>query len=258
MSFLEKLFNISNKRIVVTGAGRGNGKAISLGLSKLKCNLIICDNDKQSLNLTYKLIKKNNPNCKKFLFNLGNVDEINNFIVSLKEKKIKIDVLINNAGISLPSNSIEYPLDKWEETFKVNLRAPFILSTRIAKIMRKNNSSSIINITSLGAHLGFSNNISYISSKGALKQMTKSLAYDLSDSKIRVNSICPGYIKTNMTKKSQKNKHLSNKRINSTLLKRWGKSEDLLGAIVYLSSDASSYVTGTEIVVDGGWLAKGL
>ena len=88
--------------------------------------------------------------------------------------------------------------------------------------------------------------------------MTKALAYDLSKLKIRVNSICPGYIKTRMTKISQKNSSLSKQRINSTLLKRWGKSEDLLGAIIYLSSEASSFVTGTEIIVDGGWLAKGL
>ena len=86
--------------------------------------------------------------------------------------------------------------------------------------------------------------------------MTKSLAYDLSSRNIRVNSICPGYIKTNMTLKSQKNLILSKQRKERTLLKRWGKSSDLIGAVIYLSSNASSFVTGTEITVDGGWLAK--
>ncbi len=257
MSFLEKLFNLDNKNIIITGAGSGNGKAISIGLSKLNCNLIICDNNKKNLNATYDKIKKNNKNCMKFLFDLNYVEQIENFIINLKKKKLKIDVLINNAGISLPSKLIEYPLDKWEKTYKINLRAPFILSTRISKIMKKNNSASIVNITSLGAYQGFPNNISYISSKGALRQMTKALAYDLSKFKIRVNSICPGYIKTRMTKISQKNTSLSKQRINSTLLKRWGKSEDLLGAIIYLSSEASSFVTGAEIIVDGGWLSKG-
>ena len=88
--------------------------------------------------------------------------------------------------------------------------------------------------------------------------MTKSLAYDLSKYNIRVNSVCPGYIKTKMTLKSQKDPIKSKQRISNTLLKRWGESKDLVGAIIYLSSDASSYVTGSEIVIDGGWLSKGL
>ena len=124
--------------------------------------------------------------------------------------------------------------------------------------MKKSKNPSIINITSLGSLQGFPENISYISSKGAIRQMTKSLAYDLSKYNIRVNNVCPGYIKTDMTKKSQKNIKMSNERISNTLLKRWGSSEDLVGAVIYLSSSASKYVTGIDIVVDRGWIAKGI
>ena len=255
---LKNLFDVKNKTFVITGAANGNGKEISFALSKLKCKIILCDNDEKNLFKTYKLIKKNNNRCSNYLIDLSNSEEIFKFVKYLKKNKIRVDVLINNAGISIPSKSIEYPLSYWEKTMKVNLRAPFILSTRIASLMKKSNQSSIINITSLSSELGFPDNISYISSKGALKQMTKSLAYDLSSRNIRVNSICPGYIKTNMTLKSQKNLILSKQRKERTLLKRWGKSSDLIGAVIYLSSNASSFVTGTEITVDGGWLAKGL
>ena len=258
MSYLENLFNLNNKTIIITGAGSGNGKTIAIALSKLNCKLIICDNNKKNLLTLYKSLNKINSNLSKYIFDLKDLDQIKNFIKKLKSKKMIIDVLINNAGISLPSNSSEYPIDSFDETYKINLRAPFILSTRISTLMKKSKLPTIINITSLGAHKGFPNNIAYTSSKGALRQMTKSLAYDLSKYNIRVNSVCPGYIKTKMTLKSQKDPKKSKQRVDNTLLKRWGESKDLIGAIIYLSSDASSYVTGTEIIIDGGWLSKGL
>ncbi len=258
MSYLNDLFNLDNKTIIITGAGSGNGKTLAIALAKLNCKLIICDNNKKNLLSLYKSISKINLNIIKYVFDLKNVNEIKNFIKKIKSKKINIDVLINNAGISLPSNSSEYPLEYFEKTYQVNFRAPFILSTRLSILMKKSKLPSIINITSLGAHRGFPNNVAYTSCKGALRQMTKSLAYDLSKYNIRVNSVCPGYIKTKMTLSSQKDSIKSKQRVNNTLLKRWGESKDLVGAIIYLSSDASSYVTGSEIVVDGGWLSKGL
>jgi len=258
MDDLEKLFSLKNKTIIVTGAARGNGKIISIALSKLGANLIICDCLSAELDKTYKQIKNINTKVDKYNFDLRKINEIKSFVNSLKNKNTKIDVLINNAGVSFPSKSIEYPLELWEQTYQVNIRAPFYLSTRLVGLMKTSKNPSIINITSLLAVQGFPENISYVSFKGALKQMTKSLAYDLSKYHIRVNNICPGYIKTDMTKKSQKNKTLSNQRINNTLLKRWGQSSDLIGAIVYFSSNASKYVTGADLAVDGGWLAKGI
>ena len=139
----------------------------------------------------------------------------------------------------------------------VNLRAPFILSTRLVELMKKKG-GSIINITSLSAQLGFKNNVAYVASKGGLKLMSKALANDFAKLKIRVNNVGPGYIKTNMTLKSWKNKKLHKLRQNKTLLNRWGSSQDLVGTIIFLSSDASRYITGQDIYVDGGWLAKGI
>jgi len=122
--------------------------------------------------------------------------------------------------------------------------------------MASQKAGSIINITSLGAELAFPNNPAYQISKAGLRQFTKAIARDWGESGIRANNICPGYIKTTMTAKSFSNEELNKQRKNYTLLKRWGLSKDLLGPAIFLISEASSYITGTDIYVDGGWTAN--
>ena len=124
--------------------------------------------------------------------------------------------------------------------------------------MSKRKKGSIINITSLAAERGFVGNPSYQISKAALKQLTKALACDWGQKNIRINNVCPGYIKTPMTIKSYNNPKLKKIRDMKMILKRWGKPNDLVGPCIFLASDASSYMTGSDIFIDGGWLVKGL
>ena len=126
------------------------------------------------------------------------------------------------------------------------------------QFIKKAKSSSIINITSLNAELAFPNNPAYAATKGGLKQLTKALAVDYGKYNVRVNNVGPGYIHTHMTEKSWKNKNANRVRKNHTILNRWGISEDLSGIIVFLASNSSSYVTGQDFYVDGGWLIKGI
>jgi gluconate 5-dehydrogenase len=123
--------------------------------------------------------------------------------------------------------------------------------------MKAHGSGSIINITSINAELGFPGNPAYVAFKGALKQLTKALALDLGPS-IRVNAIGPGYFRTDMTRKSWGDDTMRQERSSRTILGRWGVPDDLAGAVIFLASDASAYVTGIDLYVDGGWLAKGL
>ena len=136
------------------------------------------------------------------------------------------------------------------------MRAPFFLISHLTSLMKKG--GSIINVTSLGSVLGFPDNPSYVSSKGGLKMLTKSLAVDLGKKGIRVNNLLPGYMKTAMTKKSFMNKDLKEERDKRIIINRWGNSTDLIGPCIFLASDSSSYITGSDILVDGGWIAKGL
>ena len=153
---------------------------------------------------------------------------------------------------------LDYPNDAWQKTFQVNLEAPFQLSRRLAPRMQAQGGGSIINVTSIGAERGFPDNPAYGAAKGALKQLTKSMATDLGSRGIRVNNLGPGYFHTDMTRQSHSDPARREARAARTLLGRWGEPADLAGAVIFLASDASSYMTGQDLYIDGGWLAKGL
>ena len=179
------------------------------------------------------------------------------FFTKIGEKYGRIDALVNNAGISIPLENPYIDDLAYEKTILINLHSVFSLCSAVCPIMAEHKSGSIINITSLGAELAFPNNPSYQISKAGLRQLTKALARDWGQSGVRANNVCPGYIQTAMTSKSFNDKILNKQRSDKTLLKRWGASEDLLGPTLFLISDASSYITGTDIYVDGGWTANG-
>ena len=246
MSYVEDLFSLQGKVAIVTGSARGNGRAIAEGLHNAGATVIGIDVIEQELD--FKTIK-----CD--ILDLRELSKTVNLII---EQYGRIDILVNNAGVSLGCDSGTYPEHFWTKTLAVNITAPFHLANLVVESMKENNGGSIISITSLNAELAFPNNPAYMASKGALKQFTKSLAYDFGKYGIRANSIGPGYIKTAMTEKSWKDPEMHSVRKNRTLLGRWGHPEDLIGAVIFLASDASSFVTGQDLYVDGGWLTKGL
>lgn len=247
----ENIFSVKNKIVVVTGSSQGNGYAIANGF--IENGAYVCGIDiKKPKNS--KIINSDKFNYIKC--DLSKDTNILDAIKKIKKRYKKIDVLINNAGISLPLRDDIRQFDDWDITHRINLRAPYFLTKNLISSIKKG--GSVINITSLGSLLGFPENPSYISSKGGLKMLTKSLAVDFGKKEVRVNNILPGYMKTSMTKGSYSNKKLKQERDKRMILNRWGNSSDLVGPCIFLASNASSYITGTDIIVDGGWTAKGL
>jgi NAD(P)-dependent dehydrogenase (short-subunit alcohol dehydrogenase family) len=247
---LDELFSIENKVIVVTGGGSGIGEKLSLELAKR--GSIVYSIDKQFK----KIIKSSKINSKKC--DIQNITGFKKICSNIIKKHKKIDVLINNAGVTFPSKKINYSINDWNKTLQVNLSAVFHCSQIILNHMKNHQNGSIINITSLNAELAFPKNPAYVASKGGLKMLTKALALDWGIYGIRVNNLGPGYIKTEMTKKSYSNKKLRLQRQSRTMLNRWGDVSDLIGPCVFLASDASKYITGQDIYVDGGWTSSGL
>jgi NAD(P)-dependent dehydrogenase (short-subunit alcohol dehydrogenase family) len=247
---MNDIFSVNNKVIMVTGGGRGNGKAIVEGF--LERGALVC-----SIDMNFEEMHEKSGNFHAIEFDLRKLTEIPELVKIIYSKYGTIDVLVNNAGVSLSSDN-PYAEEILDNTLIVNLKAAYILSSNAGLLMSKNNAGSIINVTSLGAELGFPDNPSYQVSKAALKQLTRALAIDFGKNGIRVNNICPGYILTSMTQKSYENKILREERSKRMILDRWGTSNDLVGVCIFLASNASSYVTGTDIYVDGGWTAKGL
>jgi len=258
MTFIEKLFSLHGYRAVVTGAARGNGRAIAKALARAGAKLALIDRDKAPLGDAVREIRELGPEVDGVVCDLGEPEGIGRLAQEIANRWDSVDVLVNNAGITIPGELASYSRDVWETTIAVNLRAPFLLVQAILPLLEKGAGKSVINITSLNAELGFPGNPAYAASKGGLKQLTKSMAVDLGRQGIRVNAIGPGYIKTPMTEASWDDPASRTARADRTILGRWGIPEDLAGAALFLASPASAYVTGITIYVDGGWLAKGL
>jgi len=239
-----KMFDLKDKVIIVTGSNRGNGLAISNGLKNARAKVIGID------------LKFDTQNSDNYEFDLLNTKLLKDLILDIHKKNGSIDGLVNNAGVSIESSSPYDDKVTYKKTLDINLNAAFELSSNVLPIMAENGSGSIVNITSLGAELGFANNPSYQISKAGLRQMTRALAKDWGSSGIRVNNICPGYIKTSMTQKSFDDPELYEVRRNKSVLGRWGNSKDLVGPSIFLLSDASSFITGSDIYVDGGWTSN--
>lgn len=249
------IFSVKNKVVIVTGAARGNGRAIAEGFLEYGAVVYFFDmlEDVESIVELAKTSKAHSV-----VGNLRNKTDIDRLVSTVVKEEGCIDVLVNNAGISFPSDDDCYNEDVWNRTFEINLKGAFLLSSRVSEVMKKKNKGSIINITSLGAELGFPDNPSYVASKGGLKQLGKAMAVDFAQYNIRVNNVCPGYFKTDMTLKSYNDPDLREARDKRIALGRWGNPSDLVGSCIFLASKAAAYITGIDLIVDGGWLIKGL
>jgi NAD(P)-dependent dehydrogenase (short-subunit alcohol dehydrogenase family) len=247
-NYLESIFSLKNKTAIITGGSKGIGAEIVLAFIKAGANVVCISRSESTI--------KKHPNFSYYKCNVSNSKQFQSICESINTHYEGIDVLVNAAGISLPVDDKYTEIERFSETLSVNLLATYQCCETASKFMNEN--SSIINITSIGSMLGFPNNPGYIASKGGVMALTKALAIDLSPKSIRVNNIVPGYIKTDMTHKSFKDKKMYNERLDRMIIKRWGSVKDITGAAIFLASDSSSYVTGTDVIIDGGWTAKGI
>lgn len=256
--FLEQLFSLDAKAAIVTGAARGNGRALAEALLRAGAGVLLVDVLQKELAETVETLKGSGLQAVGYACDLSAEGEPTAVKTAALAAFGRIDVLVNNAGITMSMPTLDYSEEAWMRTYEVNLKVPFQLSRAVAAVMRVNGGGSIINITSINAELAFPDNPAYVTFKGALKQLSKALALDLAKYGVRVNCIGPGYFRTDMTKKSYADPVLHEERRRRTILGRWGEPDDLAGAVIFLASKASSYVTGADLYVDGGWLVKGL
>ena len=247
------MLSVKDKVVIVTGAFRGNGFGIAKGLAQEGAIVYSYDPNYSDGEVNF------NNDFYEFKGDVLDSDRFSECCQKIIDQHHRIDALINNAGITKPAkDDQQYSDDDWDQTMSINLTSAFKLSKTVLSFMKEQKKGSIINITSLGAALGFPNNPAYIASKGGLKMLTKSFAYDAGKYGIRCNNIGPGYMKTDMTKGSYANEERRELMSQHTMLNRWGTPEDLVGPCAFLISDASNYITGQDIYVDGGWTASGL
>lgn len=249
--YLQKLFSLQGKVALVTGASRGIGASLVTALSAAGAYTVGIGRSPQS--------GSSFPNGADYLqcdiLDSAAFEVICSNIVSTKGR---LDILVNAAGISLSASDCVSANERFDQILSTNLRAAHQCCQSAASVMKRTGGGSIINVTSIGSVLGFPDNPAYVASKGGLRLLTKALAIDFSTYHVRVNNLAPGYVRTEMTEASFQNPERHAERLRRMVIKRWGVPEDLAGAAIFLASDASSYVTGIDLFVDGGWTAKGL
>ena len=237
--------DFTNKTVLVTGGTRGIGASIVRHFENLNAEVIATGANKDQLH------KSINRRVKYHYLDLKNEKSISDFIEYISQRK-KIDVLINNAGM----NKID-PIEKikdedWNNIYSINLYGPFVLTREISKIMKKNKYGRIVNIASIFGVISREKRAAYSSTKSGLIGLTKATAHDLAKDNILVNSISPGFINTELTKNilgKKSMKELSN----SIPLKRLGDSDEIAKLVLFLTSDQNTYITGENIIIDGGY-----
>lgn len=236
------------KKAIVTGGFRGNGRAIAAGLQAEGAEVTVFDiMDGEDSPFAYYQVDLRDKEALRQTYEKAVADHG------------VYDVLVNDAGITKGMPAEEYTFEAWEATLDVNLTVPFLLSQMFARsLIEAGVPGSIINITSLSAKYGFPNNPAYCASKGGLRVLGRQLALDWGKYGIRVNNVSPGYVRTDMTKGSYGDPVLKEERTRRMIFDRWAEPEDLAGACIFLASRLSEYITGQDIIVDGGWEAKGL
>ena len=250
------MFRLEGKTAIVTGASRGIGKAIAKAFAEAGADLVLVSRNRVALEGVVREIEGLGGKALPVSADIGNTDDINKVIEATLKVSPRIDILLNNAGISpILKKAEEVNLKEWEEIVRVNLTGTFLFCQAAGKVMIQQRGGKIINMVSVGAVVGFPRQIAYCATKGGILQMTKVLAVEWTRYNIQVNAIGPAYLETELTKGMRASKVISENLLGRTPMGRFGRPEEIVGAAIYLASDASSYVTGQTLFVDGGWLA---
>jgi len=251
-----KLFDLSGRVAVVTGGNGGIGRSLALGCASAGASVaIVGRNEEKNQNVLGELQEIGNP-AMALRVDLSQRDQLEPALDEIERQLGPVEILINNAGIvSLSGGVLEESTEDWDQVIETQLSAVFLFSKFAARSMTKRKTGKIINIGSMYSYFGSAVAPSYSAAKGAIVQLTKSMAIELAPYNVQVNAIAPGWFVTDMTApvRSPELKEMNDEILLRTPAARWGQPDELIGTAVFLASGASDFVTGTLIPVDGGY-----
>ena len=252
MSYLDALFALDGKVALVTGSNRGIGFCLARGLANAGATVVLNGRDRERTEAAARHLKDEGLAASTSIADVTDREAVIREVNRIEEEFGAIDVVVNNAGIQYRAPFVEFPAEKFDAIMRSNVYGPFFVGQAAAKGMIERARGSIINICSVQSELGRPSIVPYTTSKGAMKMMTKAMAAELGPSGVRVNGLAPGYFRTDLNEALTKNPTFSDWLVSRTPLGRWGETDELIGAAIFLASDASSFVTGQMIYVDGG------
>ncbi len=251
-----QLFLLQDKVAVITGGSRGIGRAIALGFAQAGAHVVLASRTTQDLKQVAQQIEGLGRQTLAVTADVSSSADVDQLVKSSLDTFDHIDILVNNAGISpIYKRAEKVTEEDWDQIIRVNLKGTFLCCQAFGRRMIERQQGNIINIVSIGAQVGLPRLIVYAATKGGVAQITKGLALEWARYNIRVNAIGPAFVETNLTKDIQQIPRLYDPLVEQTPMKRFARPEEMVGAAIYLASEASSYVTGQTIYVDGGWTA---
>ena len=252
-----KLFDLTGRSAIITGGSKGLGLAMAAGLASAGADIMIVNrNAEEGLRAATELASMYGTKATFFSADITKQEHAEAMVQKALEVFRKIDILINSAGINIRGPIDEISPGDFLKVMDVNVTGTWLASRAVTPHMKKNGSGKIINLASTLGLVGLSNRTPYASSKGAVVQMTRALALELSPFNINVNAICPGPFLTEMNLPISDSDEAKKFVVGATSLGRWARLEEIQGAAILLASDASSYMVGSMLTVDGGWTAK--
>ncbi len=248
--------NLENKLALITGASKGLGRAMALDLTRAGAKIALVSRDREKLENVAEEVRAAGGQAYVFVADVAREDDVLQLEGEVAKEAGKVDILINNAGINIRKNITEFTLEEWNRVHNTNLTSVFLLCRSFVPHMKGKGYGRILNMTSIMSHVSLGGRTAYSSSKTALLGLTRALALELASEAITVNGISPGPFGTEMNTPIMNDPEANQVFISKIPLGRWGKVEEVGQLAVYLCSEAAGFITGTDILIDGGWCAQ--
>jgi NAD(P)-dependent dehydrogenase (short-subunit alcohol dehydrogenase family) len=247
------IFDLSGRVAMVTGATRGLGESAALALAKAGADVAVCGRNQDDLDRVSRAIGGLGRSSQGFSLDVLNKSKVQATVAEIMERFGRIDILVNNAGVNHRQPVLEYPEEAWDLIIDTNLKGYFLVAQAVAPQMISRGYGKLINMSSILGTVGLPGQVAYASSKGGVDQMTKVMALEWAKQGVRVNAIGPTYFETDLVKQLRNDPERFNFINERTPMGRWGYPHELEGLVIFLASQASDFITGQTIYIDGGW-----
>lgn len=251
-----KPINLTNRVAVITGASRGIGRATALEMAAAGAKLALLSRDQAKLAETLAMVRAAGAEAESYLCDVREEEQVKQTAEKIKARFGAAHILVNNAGTAIRKNIIDFTFEEWRSLTDTNITGVFLMCKYIVPLMKGQGYGRVINLTSIMAHVSSTGRGVYSATKHAVLGLTRALALELVEDKINVVAISPGFVATDLTAALRADPAKNQALMDQTPMGRWGKPEEIAAMALYICSDAAGFMTGSDVLVDGGWCAQ--